>query len=46
MTDKGVWEHLVNVAIITKLFLPGLAHEKTLTVRTRQRIKKVNRIVK
>ena len=43
ISGKGVCEHLVEVAIITKLSLPGLVHEKTLTVRTRHRSKKVNR---
>ena len=35
MSDKGICEHIVKIALITKLSLPGLIHEKTLTVRTR-----------
>ena len=29
MCDKGICEHLVKIALITKLSLPGLIHEKT-----------------
>ena len=35
MSDKEICKHLVKISLITKLSLPGLKHEKTLTVRNR-----------
>ena len=51
MADKGLCEHLVKVALISKpgfstginsRSLPGLIHEKTLTIRLRHSKKKEN----